>query len=79
MEKVRLQKQIAEFEKDRMRKNLFGFKDKIDKKKKIIEAINKKKQINMMKEKNFMLKTHNLKQKVGKKKEKQSWMHKVDL
>lgn len=70
LEKDRLIRQISDFEKNRTRKHLFGIKDdKVqDKKQRLTKAI-KKKQINILKEKNVMFTSKLRKKRIQKNEE----------
>jgi len=58
-EKVRLKKEIADYNRERTAKHLFGIKDKkelLEKKRNILSKIQEQKKINLMKEKKSLLK-----------------------
>ena len=77
LEKRRLIQQIADFEKNETRKNLFGIKDNFQKKERLNKIIKEKKQIRLIKEQN-MLKLQKTMIKV-KKKKITGFLHKTEL
>ena len=56
LEKERLIKQIAKHKLERTKKHLFGIKDNKQRKAQLISALNKKKKVEIMREKNSLLK-----------------------
>ena len=79
LEKEQLKKKISEFQRDRARKYLWGFKDKYEKKKQLTDTINKRKQINTLTEKNFMIKAIKLKKAARNKQQGSTWLNQSDL
>lgn len=80
VEKEQLKKDIADFEKNKLRKEFFGIKDNSDKKKQLLKALNKKKKINMMKEKKYMFRDSSMLRKSGKSRQKEySFLGKSNL
>ena len=73
LEKRRLIQQIADFERNEVRVNIFGIKDNFQKKERLTQAIKKKRQISILKEKNrFRIQQ-------GIKKKKAGFFHKTEL
>ncbi len=73
-EKEKLKKDIEEFKKQRERRFLWGITKKTEKKRKLIEALNKKKKVKILEEKHNLLGN-----KINKKKEDLSFLGKSDL
>jgi len=73
-EKEYLKKKIAERQRQRMRKHLYGIKEKLEKKQ-LIKALNKKKEISILKEKLPLLR----KKKIKEITESESWLGKHNL
>ncbi len=55
-EKVRLKKEIENFNRERTAEHLFGIKGKTEKKESLISDINQQKKVNILKKKNSLLK-----------------------
>lgn len=79
IEKEQLKEKILEFQRVRERRMLGGLKDKSEKKEQLIDKISKRKQINTLGEKNFMIKTIKLKKRTGNKQQGSSWLNKTNL
>ena len=79
LEKEQLKKQIKDFQRDRERKFLWGFKDKTEKKKQLIDTISKRKQIKTLAEKNFMIKAIKLKKTARNKQQGSTWLNQSNL
>jgi len=74
-EKEHLKKKIAARQKDRMRTHLYGIKDKIEKKQQLIKALNKKKEVNILREKLPLLRKKKIQERVNS----ESWLGKHNL
>lgn len=81
IEKKELKEKIAKFDKEKLRKDFFDIKDNSEKQKGLIRAINRKKEINMLKNGKNMLRK-GIRKKMGKVKTIRNgygWLHKGNL
>ena len=79
IEKEQLKEKILEFQRVRERRMLGGIKDKSEKKEQLIDKISKRKQINTLGEKTFMIKTIQSKKRVKNKQQGSSWLNRTNL
>lgn len=75
IEKEQLKKKIADFNRNKIKKHLFGIKDNAKKQKQLLDALNKKREINIMKEKNLMLKNKEIAIKKVKKQKQMAFLN----